>query len=136
MTTGTATPSQDHAAIADNLLAQYQRDNSGEEQSPAKQEDRRKNPRFKFDWWQLVAEYDGENLPAQRDFRLLRFFDLSASGISFLADQRPVSDDLIIALGIIPFVFIHVRIMRTVHRRDLDDLTLQIGCRFIKRIAG
>jgi hypothetical protein len=39
-------------------------------------------------------------------------------------------------LGAIPFVFFHVRFIRAVRRKDLEDQPLQIGCRFVKRIMG
>ena len=137
MTSGTAAESstQNCAAIADSLLAQYQSDRPIE-QDPANPEDRRKSLRREFDCWQLVAEYDGQKLPVQRDFRLFHFLDISSSGISLLADKRPLSQELIIALGNIPFVFLHVRIVWTVPRKDLGNSTVQIGCEFVKRIQG
>ena len=57
-------------------------------------------------------------------------------GISYLASERPRSEELIVALGSIPFVFFHVRFIRAIRRKDLDDQPLQIGCRFLKRIGG
>jgi len=131
----TANPSLNYAALADKLLVQYQRDYPGE-RAPPDREDRRRSPRRQFDCWQMVAEFDGQKLPSQQDFHLFRFHDISASGISFLADERPRGDDLVIALGSIPFVFFHVQIVRTVLRSDLDGGAMQVGCRFVKKIPG
>jgi hypothetical protein len=130
--TAAAPPSQNLAALADKLLVEYQRDNP--EESTPERDDRRKSPRRHYECWQLVAEFDGEKLPAQQDFHLCRFHDISSGGISFLADRRPRSDELVIALGSIPFVFFHVHVVRAVLRQDLDEATMQIGCRFVKRI--
>ena len=83
-----------------------------------------------------MAEYDGFRLPVQEDFQLRLCQDISAGGISFLADERPESEDLIIALGSIPFVFFHIRFARAFRRTDLQGLPLQIGCQFVKRLSG
>lgn len=122
--------------MAESLLVQYQRDKPEGQPDSAGQEDRRRSPRREFDCWQMVAEYDGAKLPTQQDFRLFRFHDISAGGISFLAEERPLGDNLVIALGNIPFVFFHVQVVRTARRKDLGEGTLQVGCRFVKRIPG
>jgi hypothetical protein len=98
--------------------------------------ERRKSARRNFVCWQLVAEYDGFTFPVQQDFQLRLCQDISAGGISFLSDERPRSEELIIALGTIPFIFFHVRFARAVRRKDLEGQPLQIGCRFVRRIEG
>jgi hypothetical protein len=129
VSTSVVSPSLSCAAIAEKLLEEYPQD-------AAEDRDRRNAPRRIFDCWQLVAEFDGETLPVQQDFQLQLCHDISAGGISFLAEVRPRSENLVIALGVIPFVFFHVRFVRAVRRNDLEGSPLQIGCQFVKRLAG
>ena len=131
-----ATPSQTCAALAEQLLQEHQSSlaiDNGEMEST---EDRRRTTRRNFVCWQLVAEFNGVNLPPQEDFQLRLCQDISSGGISFLSDERPRSEDLVIALGQIPFIFFHVNFARAVRRRDLEGHPLLIGCRFIKRLMG
>ena len=130
MSTSAVSSSLSCAALAEQLLQQYPLD------PDEKQHERRQAPRRVFGCWQLVAEFDGETLPVQQDFQLRLCQDISAGGISFLSEERPRSEDLVIALGVIPFVFFHVRFVRAVRRKDLDGSPLQIGCQFVKRLAG
>jgi hypothetical protein len=125
-------PSLDCADLAEQLLE----NSEGAEQDPGSESnERRKNSRRNFGCWQLVAEYDGHKFPIQEDFQLRLFRDISEGGISFLADERPGTEDLIIALGAMPFVFFHVKFARATRRKDLEGQPLQIGCRFIKRLT-
>ena len=136
MSTAIATPSETCATLAEQLLQQHQ-SSSPSENAPLEQpEDRRRTARRNFVCWQLVAEFNGVTLPLQEDFQLRLCQDISAGGVSFLSDERPRSEDLVIALGQIPFIFFHVNFARAVRRRDLDGQPLQIGCRFIKRLMG
>ena len=136
MSAAIATPSQNCAALAEQLLQEHQRSTAGEGFAAVKPEDRRRTARRNFVCWQLVAEFNGVTLPLQEDFQLRLCQDISAGGVSFLSDERPRSEDLVIALGQIPFIFFHVNFARAVRRRDLDGQPLQIGCRFIKRLMG
>ncbi|MGI8980149.1 MAG: hypothetical protein ACR2FY_13070 [Pirellulaceae bacterium] len=136
MSAAIATPSQTCAALAEQLLQQHQGGIPIEEVIIGKPEDHRRSPRRNFACWQLVAEYDGVTLPAQEDFQLRLCQDISPGGVSFLSNVRPQSEDLIIALGQIPFIFFHVNFAHAVRRRDLEGHPLQIGCRFIKRLMG
>lgn len=123
MTTTTSPASL--AEIAAGLIDEYQKES-------ANGVDRRKHPRHEYECSQLVAEFDGEKLPLQRDFELFEFHDISAGGISFLVKERPLSNDLVIALGRVPFVFFHVEIVCTVPLEEHPKL--KIGCRFVARI--
>lgn len=135
MSNATASSSLNCAALAEQLLEQYQKDKP-DEPAPvvAAKQDGRKSDRRNFSCWQLVAEYDGFSFPLQEDFQLRLCQDISAGGISFLSDERPRTEDLIIALGPIPFIFFHVRFARAVRRKDLEGNPLMIGCRFVKRL--
>jgi hypothetical protein len=122
--------------LAEQLLQQYRRDTGAEQETEEDFHERRTSARRKFVCWQLVAEYDGWSLPSQQDFRLHLCQDISAGGISFLADERPRNDQLIIALGTIPFIFFHLRVVRVGRRTDLPDEPYQVGCRFVRRVMG
>lgn len=135
MSKGTAAQ-QTCAEIAEQLLEQYHRDTGAEPEPLADYQERRTTVRRKFICWQLIAEYDGWALPTQQDFHLHLCQDISSGGISFLADERPRTDQLIIALGAIPFIFFHVRVVRSLRRKDLEGQPYQIGCRFIRRVMG
>ena|SRR5436190_11813752 len=113
------------------LIEQFQSESREKETSPR---ERRKNKRRKFGCWQLVAEFDGENLPLQRDFELFEFCDISLSGIAFEAEERPLSNDLVLALGNMPFEFFHARIVRVVSSPNSSKL--HIGCKLIKRLCS
>lgn len=136
MSNDTASSSLNCAALAEQLLQQYQKDKPAEPDFDAESQERRRNERRNFVCWQLVAEYDGFSFPLQEDFQLRLCQDISAGGISFLSDERPRSEDLIIALGPIPFIFFHVRFARAVRRKDLEGEPLMIGCKFVKRLMG
>ncbi len=123
------------AELAEQLLEQHQKANPKKLGAEQKSEERRKSQRKNYDCWQLVAEYTGPLLPIQENFQLRHFLDISAGGFSFLAEERPKCDELIVALGPIPFVYFQVQVARAVRRKDLDEQPLQIGCRFIKRIT-
>lgn len=130
--TAVESPSQNCAVLAEQLLENSE---AAPIEAGSEPKERRKNSRRNFDCWQLVAEYDGHKLPIQEDFQLRLFHDISEGGISFLASERPGSEDLIIALGAMPFVFFHVKFVRATRRKDLEDQPLQIGCRFVKRLT-
>lgn len=136
MSAAIATPSQSCAALAEQLLQQHQSSIAIEDVALGTSEDRRRTTRRNFVCWQLVAEFNGVTLPAQEDFQLRLCQDISSGGVSFLSDERPRSEDLVIALGQIPFIFFHVNFARAVRRRDLEGHPLLIGCRFIKRLIG
>ena len=136
MNKGTEAQAENCAALAEQLLEQYRRDTGAEPEPEGDVQERRTSNRRKFVCWQFIAEYDGWALPAQQDFRLHLCQDISAGGIAFLADERPRTDQLIIALGTIPFIFFHVRVVRIIRRKDLPDDPYHVGCRFIRRIMG
>ena len=136
MSTESEAQSQTCAVLAEQLLQQYRRDAGADPEPDEDFHERRTSARRKFVCWQLVAEYDGWSLPNQQDFHLQLCQDISAGGLSFLADERPRTDQLVIALGTIPFIFFQVRVVRIGRRKDLPDEPYQIGCRFIRRIMG
>lgn len=135
MTTRSTTALTTCGELAQKLLAEYQRGVRNASAEPDKQDDRRKTPRRSFQCWQFIADYDGRNLPPQKDFRLRLCQDISRGGLSFLTEDRPRTLDLVIALGATPFLFFHVRVVRSTRRSELRGHPLQVACQFIKRIT-
>lgn len=115
---------------SDKLIEQFQKESCEKEPSPG---ERRKHARRKYGCWQLVAEFDGENLPLQRDFELFEFCNISPSGVAFEANERPLNNDLVLALGIMPFEFFHARIVRVASSPNSSQLI--IGCELIRRLC-
>ncbi|MFN0016925.1 MAG: hypothetical protein ACKVP0_01630 [Pirellulaceae bacterium] len=136
MSTVIASPSLTCAELAEQLLRQSPNARPTAHLPTSRPNEFRRSSRRNFVCWQLVAEYDGKTLPVQQDFHLRLCQDISAGGISFLANERPRTEDLVIALGAIPFVFLHVRFVRAVRRKDLEGQPLLVGCKYIKRIVG
>jgi hypothetical protein len=106
------------------------------EQRHASQSDRRDNDRHPYQVLQLVAPFDGQRLPDQHEFQHVLCHDLSPQGFSFIAPQRPQSQLLIVALGRAPFKFLVAEIVRATPRNLDSTNEFQIGCRFLRRLAG
>jgi hypothetical protein len=102
---------------------------------PAARE-RRVATRRAYDCVQLAAAYDGETLPAPRDFAHVMCHDLSPSGFSYLADVRPQSRYLIVALGRAPFQFFVAQPVNQRWRESDGRRRLLIGCRFVRRLEA
>ncbi|MGI8979037.1 MAG: hypothetical protein ACR2FY_07415 [Pirellulaceae bacterium] len=96
--------------------------------------ERRKSVRRKYTVPQLVAEYNGDEMPGQNDFYEFPFHDISAEGVSFLCSVKPRQKQLVIALGNAPFYFWAAEVVFTQRRDDLTDLPYLVGCRLIGRL--
>lgn len=129
-------PSLTCSQLAEQLLRQLHGERKTAHVPVVVPNERRRTPRRNFVCWQLVAEYKGNTLPVQQDFQLRLCQNISAGGVTYLAKEPPKNEDLVIALGAIPFVFFHVRFIRATRRKDLEDQPLLIACRFIKRVMG
>ncbi len=96
--------------------------------------ERRGEPRTPYDCVQLVAPYDGVNMPTQAEFRRAHCRDLASGGFSFFAESPPEEERLIVALGSVPFSFFVAEVVR-VKRADVDLTgTYLVGCRFVERL--
>ena len=96
---------------------------------------RRAAPRTKYDCVQLIAPYDGFTMPSQAEFRRAHCRDLAKGGFSFFAEQPPETEQLIVALGAVPFSFFVADVVR-VKQADVDHTgSYLIGCRFVERLA-
>lgn len=96
--------------------------------------ERRTSVRRKYVCLQLVADYDGRKMPAQKDFEAIIFQDISAGGVSFLSQMKPRRQQLVIALGRAPFSFWIVEVVFARRRDDLPGHTYQVGCRLLRRL--
>jgi hypothetical protein len=95
---------------------------------------RRTMDRRPFSCPQLMAPYDGKDLPSQSKFRLTECYDISTTGFGFLADQIPDSQFVVIALGTVPFSFFSAEIVH-VDRLEVSAASkFQVGCRFLQRL--
>ena len=83
---------------------------------------------------QLVAPFDGSRLPRQDEFGWARFKDVSKSGISFLAETRPATKQLVVAVGPAPFTFLVVEVVRASKRSDLKNRPYHVACRILREL--
>lgn len=96
---------------------------------------RRANERAKYDCVQLIAPYDGYTMPTQAEFRRAHCRDLAPGGFSFFAEQPPETEQLIVALGAVPFSFFIADVVR-VKQSDVDHTgSYLVGCRFLERLS-
>ena len=98
--------------------------------------ERRGNNRREFACLQWVAPYGEGRLPTTADFIRVRCRDLSLTGFSFLAEQLPHSDYLLVALGTSPFTFVSAQVLHGRMIRVEGEKHLLIGCRFLRRISA
>jgi hypothetical protein len=97
--------------------------------------ERRRGARRSFSYVQLLAPYDGGPLPAQEAYSRVLCHDLSPSGFSYVAEQRPQTRQLIAALGRTPFRFF---LAQVVNQRLIEQggaRRVLVGCRFLRRIT-
>ena len=74
--------------------------------------ERRRGQRHAYRCLQLIAPIVGGRLPNQSEFRHVQCDDLSCGGLAYLSDEPAESDELIVALGVVPFVFIKTQVVR------------------------
>lgn len=96
--------------------------------------EQRKSRRHTYICKQLVAPFDGERLPRQEEFSWALFRDVSSTGISFLAETRPTSKLLIVAVGPAPFNFLVVEVVRATRRNDLSNRPYLVGCSIVREL--
>jgi hypothetical protein len=99
--------------------------------------ERRDADRHSYRCVQLVAPYDGENLPDQQSFRQVLCHDLSANGFSFFSYRTPETPQLIIALGKVPVIRFFIAEVKRVHASDSHHGNeYHVGCRFTRRLEN
>ena len=95
--------------------------------------ERRQGERRPFNQVQLLAWYNGVSMPTQADFFQVRCQDLSAEGFSFLVDEPPTHPFVVIALGVVPFLFFVAEIKRMQPHKARTEIL--VGCQFVRRIT-
>ena len=107
------------------------------EQRDTDHKERREVDRHPYRCVQLLAPYDGENLPDQQSFRQVLCHDLSPNGFSFYSYRTPETPQLIIALGKVPVIKFFIAEVKRVNSSDTDHgHEYQVGCRFMRRLGG
>lgn len=96
---------------------------------------RRRHQRCLFQHYQLIAPFDGENMPGAEAFRSVLCQDLSQSGLSYFSPIAPQSRYVVIALGKVPFRFMLSEVVRAEPTsRGLGQYL--VGCRFLGKLAA
>ena len=98
--------------------------------------DHRSAERHAFACQQLLAPFRQRRLPSQAEFRPVLCQDLSPGGFAFFLSDRPDFDELIVALGQVPFQFFTAQVQNQTRTRVKRSLGYRIGCRFTGRIVS
>lgn len=97
--------------------------------------ERRHGRRHAYRCVQLIAPILDGRLPNQSQFRHVQCDDLSGGGLAYLSDEPAESDELIVVLGVVPFVFVKTQVVRQEQiSRDGRSL-FRIACRFVSRVV-
>jgi hypothetical protein len=99
-------------------------------------DEQRAADRREFDCQQLLAPFDGVRLPSQSEFRPVLCQDLSPGGFSFVSSDRVEFEELVVALGQVPFKFFTARVQNQSRVRLRGRFAYRIGCRFTGRILA
>ena len=105
------------------------------EEQAQKMTNRRGKERRAFECTQLLAPYDGTNLPNSADFLPVLCHDISPTGFSFYAPVRPDYQLVVVALGDIPFRFLAAEIKRSTLSNQKDSKRFLVGCKFFQRLC-
>jgi hypothetical protein len=97
--------------------------------------ERRDSNRREFSCVQLVASMHGGRLPDQSQFRPVRCRNLSPTGFSFIAPRPVDSEEVIVALGQVPFRFFRADVVYCTRPANDDAKGYVVGCRFTGRVA-
>jgi hypothetical protein len=107
------------------------------EQRDEGHQERREEDRRPYRCVQLLAPYDGEQLPDQQAFRQVLCHDLSANGFSFYSYRTPETPQLIVALGKVPVIKFFIAEVKRVNASATDHgHEYQVGCRFLRRLGA
>lgn len=107
------------------------------EQRRAVRSERRENERYPYRCVQLVAAFDGENLPEQQQFRHVMCHDLSPGGFSFYSSSPPEHRYLIVSLGKVPKIkFFLAKVVRVNPVQQVDGCEYHVGCQFLRRLMA
>lgn len=105
-----------------------------QEQNTEVRANRREGERHPFLCQQLLAPYNGSELPGTNELRLVQCYDLSPQGFSFQANEKFETDQIIICLGRIPFQFFVAEVVRVKPTYSSSEQLYHFGCRFLRRL--
>ena len=94
---------------------------------------KRKSARWVYGGRQLVADYDGENLPVSTDFHWVTVQDISTGGASFISSRKPAKKHLVVVLGQGPVCI--ARVTRAHCRTRVPEPIYEVGCEFLRKLA-
>ena len=100
----------------------------------SKQQERREHDRLSYSCVQLVAPYDGLNLPTQADFMQVHCLDLSERGVCFTSSHRPTHGWFVVALGAVPFDFVKAKVCTAAQVDKNGTTEFRVGCEFVAKI--
>ncbi len=106
-----------------------------EEQKEGDGRERRQRERHQYNCIQLLADFDGNSMPAQADFRKVNCQDISATGFSYFSPRKPDTDHVIVALGAIPFMFYVAQVMHANPVNNDGMVEYLVGCRLKNRFT-
>lgn len=101
------------------------------------EKDRRTTDRRKFYCLQYIAFTTSDRLPGPTDFRQVRCLDLSPYGLSFLLNQQPASNTLVVAFGDVqqgPLIAAEIANAEEVEVEG--ETVFRVGCRFVGKRFG
>jgi hypothetical protein len=97
--------------------------------------EKRTSQRKLFPYRQLVAAYEKGIVPPRDRFQLVRCWDISAGGISFLFDDRPPFRSLVVVLGGAGGeVLMSAEIVRVSELKEDENRGFLVGCRFTGKL--
>jgi len=105
-------------------------------EAPNGNQERRESERHAYPAVQLLARYNGRDMPQPTEFRCHVCHDLSAGGFSFFCDAEPDFEQVVAALGKVPFTFVAADVVNVSQCMREGRPAYRVGCRFRCRIAG
>jgi hypothetical protein len=97
--------------------------------------ERRVGRRHSYRCIQLIAPILDGRLPHQSQFQPVQCDDLSCSGLAYLSEEPAESEQLIVALGVVPFMFIKAEVVRYDQVVRGGRAMFRVACRFVSRIV-
>lgn len=95
----------------------------------------RTSPRRAYPYRQSVAPVLNGKLPTKNDFIQVQFRDISAGGVSFLINHRPLFDSLVLELGCGPNVhYMKAKVVNVIESATSTGPVFLVGCRFLDRV--
>ncbi len=96
--------------------------------------ERRVEERHSYPYIQLLAPFDGSNMPLQADFRHVYCHNISSHGFAFFESPEPSYKKVVVMFGKLPFR-VYTAEVRHIQKTSTPDIYL-IGCRFLARLPS